>query len=83
MRFQARTQWYAIRVRGVSVSDSKDRERVRQLVDGVDVVLSVLDSRSKESMIVGRGAGILVEVVPRLEPKSRIVHMSSLGIGDL
>ena len=50
MRFQARTLWYAVRVRGVSVIDSKDRERVRELVDGVGVVLSVLGSRSKESI---------------------------------
>ncbi|MDC0214921.1 NAD(P)H-binding protein [Gammaproteobacteria bacterium] len=62
--------------------DISDPERVRELVDGVDVVLSVLGSRPKESMIVGGGTGVLVEVIRRLETKPRVIHMSSLGIGD-
>ena len=62
--------------------DISDPECVRELVDGVDVVLSVLGSRPKESMIVARGTGVLVEVIRRLETKPRIIHMSSLGIGD-
>ena len=62
--------------------DISDPQRVRELVDGVDVVLSVLGSRPKESMIVARGTGVLVEVTRRLETKPRIIHMSSLGIGD-
>lgn len=55
---------------------------VRALIESVDVVLSVLGSRPKEPMIVGPGTRILVDAIRARDVVPRVVHMSSLGIGD-
>ena len=55
---------------------------VRTLIEGVDVVLSVLGSRPKEPMIVGPGTRVLVDAIRTRDVMPRGVHMSSLGIGD-
>ena len=59
-----------------------DPVAVRALIEGVDVVLSVLGSRPKEPMIVGSGTRVLVDAIRAREVVPRVVHMSSLGIGD-
>jgi len=55
---------------------------VRTLIEGVDVVLSVLGSRPKEPMIVGPGTRVLVDAIRACDVAPRVVHISSLGIGD-
>lgn len=59
-----------------------EHHAVAALVEGVDVVLSVLGSRPKEQMVVGPGTQVLVDVIRALEIRPRVIHMSSLGIGD-
>ena len=59
-----------------------DAESVKKLVAGAGVVISCLGSRPGEKMVVAPGTRVILDVIQALEVKPRLVHISSLGIGD-
>ena len=59
-----------------------DETAVRKLLDGAGVVLSCLGSRPKEAMVVASGTRALVHAIRAQDPRPRLVHLSSLGIGE-
>ena len=59
-----------------------DAEAVKRLMLGVNVVISCLGSRPGEDMVVAPGTRVIVDAIQALLVKPRLVHISSLGIGD-
>ena len=59
-----------------------DEGSVTELVRGADCVLSCLGSRPKETMVVAPGTRAIVNAIQSLDPSPRLVHLSSLGVGD-
>lgn len=55
---------------------------VKQLIDGVDVVLSTLGTSKKPNYIVEKGVKVILQAIEASQNKPRFIHMSAVGLGD-
>lgn len=59
-----------------------DMEAVKQLFEGVTVIISTLGTNKKPNYIVEKGVQTMLQVIHRLKNKPRFIHMSAVGLGN-
>jgi len=59
-----------------------DVEAVKQLFEGVTVIISTLGTNKKPNYIVEKGVQTMLQAIHRLKNKPRFIHMSAVGLGN-
>jgi hypothetical protein len=62
--------------------DANDLESIKELLNGVNVVLSCLGTVKKPHYIVESGISKIIEAIKKQDAKPKLVHMSAIGLGS-